>query len=119
MLGASVVLLQACSFPPHVEDWQRDRISEIPDEAIEVAICFNHNRHSKQVVYDLARDECAQRITEVENLVQTAKANGQNLYSYFNHILKELPKAEEAKDFEALLPHKLDPKIIALEDPFQ
>lgn len=55
----------------------------------------------------------------IYSLVQTARANGQDLYSYFNHILKELPKAEEAKDFEALLPHHLDPKKIALENPFQ
>ncbi len=55
----------------------------------------------------------------IYSLVQTAKANGQDLYSYFNHILKELPKAEEAKAFETLLPHQLDPKKIALENPFQ
>lgn len=66
--------LQGCSVAPHVEDWQRERISEVPTDPLTVNICFNHNQHSRKMVYDLAREECAKRITEVQNLVQGAKA---------------------------------------------
>ncbi|MDV7338788.1 hypothetical protein RYZ26_04225 [Terasakiella sp. A23] len=72
-LSACLFALQACTFDPHVEDWKRHRITEIPDDPIEVSICFNHQKHSKQTVYDLAREECGIRITEVQNLVQHQK----------------------------------------------
>lgn len=61
--------LQGCANPPHVQDWQRDRITEVPSGEIEVAVCFNKNTHSKAEVLDLAREECKTRIIEVQNLV--------------------------------------------------
>jgi len=61
--------LQGCANPPHVQDWQRDRITEVPSGEIEVAICFNKNTHSKAEVLELARTECKARIVEVQNLV--------------------------------------------------
>ncbi len=62
-------LVTACTTDPHIEDWQRDRITEIPKEAIEVAICFDMKQHSKDLVYGLAKDECGVRIREVQNLI--------------------------------------------------
>ena len=55
----------------------------------------------------------------IYSLVQTARANGQDLYSYFNHILQEIPKAKQVEAFEALLPYKVNLKAIALEDPLK
>lgn len=65
--------LQGCTNPPHVQDWQRERITEVPSTEIEVAICFNKNTHSKAEVLELARKECKNRIVEVQNLVSHEK----------------------------------------------
>jgi transposase/prefoldin subunit 5 len=46
------------------------------------------------------------------SLVETAKANGHDPYTYLRHIFKELPAASSAEDYEALLPWKLDPQIL-------
>jgi len=70
---AALILLQACSSSPHVEDWNRDRISQIPENGIEVAICFDKTIHSRKQVLDLAKKECKARVTEVQNLVQYKK----------------------------------------------
>jgi transposase len=42
------------------------------------------------------------------SLVETAKANGLEPYSYFRHIFDRLPKAQTLADLEALLPWNLD-----------
>ena len=42
----------------------------------------------------------------------SAKLNGHNEYAYFRYLLEKLPLAEKAEDFEALLPHVLNPKDI-------
>ncbi|NVK18203.1 MAG: hypothetical protein HWE30_05880 [Methylocystaceae bacterium] len=78
-IGFIGLALQACTFDPYVEDWKRNRITEIPTEPITVSVCFDHTKHSKETVYGIAQDECGQRITEVENLVQRAKARGASL----------------------------------------
>lgn len=67
---AAFFLLQACSSSPHVEDWNRDRITEIPENGVDVAICFDKTIHSRKQVLDLAKKECKARVTEVQNLVQ-------------------------------------------------
>ncbi|WP_419902249.1 IS66 family transposase [Kiloniella sp.] len=41
-------------------------------------------------------------------IVETAKANGIEPYSYLRHIFTELPKAQTVEDFEALLPWNVD-----------
>jgi hypothetical protein len=46
------------------------------------------------------------------SLVETAKANGHDPYTYLRHIFKELPAASSAGDYEALLPWNLDPKTL-------
>lgn len=46
----------------------------------------------------------------IYSLIQTARANGQDLYAYFKHVLNELPKANEIADYESLLPHQGEPK---------
>jgi hypothetical protein len=60
--------LVGCTSDPHVEDWKRDRITEIPIEPMQVSVCFDMTEHSKAQVYELAREECRTRISEVENL---------------------------------------------------
>ena len=46
------------------------------------------------------------------SLVETAKANGHDLYTYLRHIFKELPAASSAEAYEALLPWNLDPQTL-------
>lgn len=46
------------------------------------------------------------------SLVETAKANGHEPYAYLRHIFKELPAADSAEAYEALLPWKLEPKTL-------
>ncbi|WP_417840350.1 hypothetical protein [Terasakiella sp.] len=70
---AALLFLQACSSSPYVEDWNRERISEVPKNGIEVAICFDKTVHSRQQVLDQARQECKARVTEVQNLVEYKK----------------------------------------------
>jgi hypothetical protein len=68
--GTGLFLLAACTTEPFVEDWQRERITAIPNGEIEVSICFDLSEHSRDQVYSVAREECSARITEVQNLVQ-------------------------------------------------
>nr|WP_256674595.1 transposase domain-containing protein [Pseudomonas sp. LD120] len=37
-------------------------------------------------------------------LVETAKVNGQEPYTWLRHVLERLPHASSVKDYEALLP---------------
>lgn len=67
---SSLAILQACAPAPHVEEWNRERISQIPSDDIEIAICFDRASHTREQVLNLAREECRTRITEVQNLVQ-------------------------------------------------
>lgn len=69
MLGAILFGLQGCSLQPHVRDWDRELITEIPNGEINIDVCFNKNIHSKAEVLELARKECKTRIIEVQNLV--------------------------------------------------
>lgn len=48
----------------------------------------------------------------IYSIMVTARLNGHNEYSYFRYLLEKLPLAKTAEDFEALLPHVLDPKDI-------
>jgi len=38
------------------------------------------------------------------NLIETAKANGQEPYAWLRHVLEHLPLATTTTDYEALLP---------------
>ncbi len=49
----------------------------------------------------------AQSSAILYSLVQSAKANGLEPYSYLTTIFKELPKAKALLDFEKLLPHRI------------
>jgi transposase len=48
------------------------------------------------------------------SLIETAKANGLEPYSYLRHIFEKLPLSEKLADYEALLPWNLDPKNLNL-----
>ncbi len=48
------------------------------------------------------------------SLIETAKANGLEPYTYLRHLFTELPKAETVEAIEALLPGKLDMGQITL-----
>ena len=48
------------------------------------------------------------------SLIETAKANGLEPYSYLRYIFEKLPLAENLEDYEALLPWNLNAKTLAL-----
>lgn len=48
----------------------------------------------------------------IYSILQTARGNGLDPYAYMRHLLTELPKAQTADQIEALLPHKIDFKIL-------
>jgi len=51
----------------------------------------------------------------IYSLVQTAKANGREPYTWLRRVLRELPKAQSVDDYEALLPWHLDLDTLAVE----
>ena len=53
--------------------------------------------------------EGAKASAMIYSIVETAKANGHEPYSYLRLILQELPKADRLADFEKLLPYNLEP----------
>ena len=69
-LSLTGFFLLGCSPAMHIEDWDRKRITTIPTDEISISICFDMSQHTKEQVYQRARNECGQRITEVQNLVQ-------------------------------------------------
>jgi len=48
------------------------------------------------------------------SLIETAKANGLEAYSYLRHIFEKLPLAKTLEEYETLLPWNLDQKQLAL-----
>lgn len=46
------------------------------------------------------------------SLLETAKANGHDPFFYLRHVLNELPKAQTAEEFEALLPMNIAPATL-------
>ncbi|MDP0971505.1 transposase domain-containing protein, partial [Klebsiella pneumoniae] len=45
------------------------------------------------------------------SLVETAKVNGQEPYTWLRHVLEQLPHAQSVTDYEALLPWNCSPEI--------
>ncbi len=48
---------------------------------------------------------------QIYSLVETAKANGNELYTWFRHVLERLPQASSVENFETLLPWNCSPTI--------
>ena len=48
------------------------------------------------------------------SLIETAKANGLEPYSYLRHIFEKLPLAQTEHDLKDLLPQNIDPDTIAV-----
>ncbi|WP_172641504.1 transposase domain-containing protein, partial [Pseudomonas syringae] len=44
-------------------------------------------------------------------LVETAKLNGQEPYTWLRHVLERLPPAASVEDYEALLPWNCSPEM--------
>ncbi|WP_241526637.1 transposase domain-containing protein [Pseudomonas psychrophila] len=44
-------------------------------------------------------------------MVETAKVNGQEPYTWLRHVLERLPYASSVSDYEALLPWNCSPEI--------
>ena len=49
------------------------------------------------------------------SLIETAKANGLEPYSYLRHVLTQLPYAETVEALEALLPWNIQPDSIKIK----
>ena len=54
----------------------------------------------------------AQASAHLYSIIETAKANGIEPFAYFVHLFTEIPKAQRLDDFEALLPHRIDPAAL-------
>lgn len=48
----------------------------------------------------------------IYSILQTARGNGLEPYTYMRHLLTELPKCQSVEQIENLLPHKIDFKIL-------
>lgn len=48
---------------------------------------------------------------QLYSLVETAKANGQEPYTWLRHVLERLPHVQSVADYEALLPWNCSPKM--------
>lgn len=47
---------------------------------------------------------------QIYSLVETAKVNGQEPYTWLRHVLERLPHAQSVADYEALLPWNCSPE---------
>ena len=50
----------------------------------------------------------------IYSLIETAKANKLEPYSYLRHLLENLPSANTEDDYKALLPQHIDRNSVAL-----
>jgi transposase len=50
-------------------------------------------------------------------LIETAKANALEPFAYLRHVFAELPRATTLEHFEALLPQRVDHRL--LQDPLR
>lgn len=48
----------------------------------------------------------------IYSILQTARGNGLEPYTYMRHLLTELPKCQSSEQIENLLPHKIDFKVL-------
>jgi hypothetical protein len=48
---------------------------------------------------------------QIYSLVETAKVNGQEPYTWLRHVLERLPHAQSVTDYEALLPWNCSPEM--------
>ena len=48
---------------------------------------------------------------QIYSLMETAKVNGQEPYTWLRHVLEQLPHAQSVADYEALLPWNCSPEI--------
>ena len=48
---------------------------------------------------------------KIYSLVETAKVNGQEPYTWLRHVLEQLPHASSVEDYEALLPWNCSPEM--------
>ncbi len=51
----------------------------------------------------------------IYSLVETAKANGREPYTWLRTVLRELPRARTVQDYEALLPWNLALETLAVQ----
>ncbi|WP_143814934.1 transposase domain-containing protein, partial [Magnetofaba australis] len=50
-------------------------------------------------------------------LIETAKANGLEPFTYLRHLFEKIPAAQTVADFEALLPWSLNPDMTPKAKP--
>lgn len=55
----------------------------------------------------------AQASANLYGLIETAKANALEPFAYLHHVFTEIPTACRLENFEALLPHRLEPGALA------
>jgi hypothetical protein len=60
---------------------------------------------------DTPKGATATASAQIYNLVETAKVNGQEPYTWQRHVLERLPHASTVEDYEALLPWNCSPEM--------
>jgi transposase len=55
----------------------------------------------------------AQASAHLYSIIETAKANALDPFAYLVHLFTDIPKAQRLADFEALLPHRIDPAALS------
>ena len=59
----------------------------------------------------------AKASANIYSLIETARANGHEPYTWLRHVFNELPKADCVDDIEALLPYNIDPLALTTHNP--
>ncbi len=70
---------------------------------------------SKSYMWEQTGGPPGQSVVIYDYVVETAKANGREPYTWLRKVLRELPRASAAEADEALLPWNLHPETLALE----
>jgi transposase len=97
---------------PHLLHYLGDGRLEIDNNLVENAIRpFAIGRKNWLFSDTVAGAEASATIYSV---LQTAIANGHDVYSYMRYLLQELPKAKSLEDYEALLPYRVEPQSILI-----
>ncbi len=69
------------------------------------------NKGWLQQLREKAPEQVITASAQIYSLVETAKINGQEPYTWLRHVLERLPHASSVADYEALLPWNCSPEM--------
>ncbi|WP_271197048.1 transposase domain-containing protein, partial [Pseudomonas turukhanskensis] len=83
------------------------RLLDFPPPLVD--LCQDWHKRKNWLFSDTPKGDTAS--AQLYSLVETAKANGQEPYTYLRHILEHLPHAKAVEDYNALLPWNYTPAL--------